>query len=40
MYQTMPDHLVLAFEAFTTFAAWTSFDRAEVWSSGRVDVGV
>lgn len=38
MDQTMPDHLVLALEAFPTFAPWTSLNRAVVRPGGRMHI--
>lgn len=40
MYQTMPDHFILAFESLSTLASRAALDRAVMRASRRVNVGV
>ncbi len=40
VYQTVPDHFVLALEPATAFTAWAAAHGAVVWSARRVHVCV
>lgn len=40
MHESMSDHLVLSLEAFSAFGASAAFDRAEMGSVLRVNIGV